>query len=734
MPSDDLLKSGNSLMKQALELQRQGRLADAEKIYQQIIALAPTQPEAYDLSGVIARQTGRLDVAEDRMRRAVALSPKDVNFQINLAGTLLMKGRARAAEEVFRHALILDPNRLDAIKGLSFALLEQGENEQAIRGFERLAQLQPGRWEAVFDLGFAHGRSGQLHQAIACYERALATEPKSVQALSNLGNIKSRLKRYPEAEADLRRAIELAPNIAILHVNLGSALLAQCKTDEAIAVLRRAIALNPAIPEAYSNLARALHNHGEVDEKVRCSEKALELRPDYAEAMLNLGTGLREQGRTADAMPWFVRAAALDPEDQVALSNIQFSMILLPGYSMESIARASSDFWLRRKTSNLPSSPFPNAADPHKRLRVGYVSADLRRHPVAYFLLPILEHHDKNSFEVFCYYAQKPEDEYTARLKCLSDAWRNIASITDQEAEAMIRNDAIDILVDLSGHSEGNRLTVFANHPAPVQVTYLGYPATTGLDAMDYRLTDAIADPPGDGDRHYTEKLWRLKDTLVCYQPPPDMPEVSELPAKANGYLTFGSFNGVSKVGPEVVSLWARILKAVPHSKLVITTIPAGRAQNRMRELFAAQGVEADRLQMFEMLSSVEFLNIYRIVDIALDPCPCNGGTSTCESLWMGVPVVCLAGETFAGRVGPSMLAASGHPEWVAKNQEEYFDIALRLASDFAALAAARSSQREQIRNSPLFDAGKFTLGLERAYREMWGAWCVSQPAPAAAR
>ncbi len=730
-PTADAVAAINKLMVQGVACHQQGRLEEAEKYYRQALALAPLHAGPYDLLGAIAQQNGNYGVAVDLMRRAVELRPSEIDFHLNLANALLAKGDARESELAFRRLLTLAPNLLAATGGFGFALLAQGKTE-ALPIFEQVARLEKNRWEAAFNLACACEQLGKPEQALDWYERALVLEPRAAQVLSNLGNLKSRLKRYAEAEADLRRALALEPSAAIAELNLGTALLAQGKTAESIACFRRAVALNPAMPEAYNNLARALQDEKEFDEQVRCCEQALTLRPDYPNAMVNLGCALREQGRTSEAMEWFKRAAAINPGDQGALSNIQFSMILLPGYDRAALSRANRDFWLNRPVRDPQTARHANTPDPKKRLRVGYVSADLRRHAAAYFMDPILAHHDKREFEVFCYYSHAREDEYTARFKTLADGWRNIADAADSEVAAMVAADGIDILVDLGGHTVNSRLTVFADHPAPVQVTYLGYPATTGLAAMDYRLTDAIADPAGNADAWYREKLWRLADSLWCYAPPADLPEVSELPALNNGYVTFGSFNNVNKIGPELVALWARILKGVPGSRLLLTSVPKGHAQQRMQGLFAADGIEASRLEMVATLQNVEFLKLYRSVDVALDSFPCNGATSTCESLWMGVPVISLAGDTFAGRAGLSLLTASGLAEWIAFDEKEYLAIAMRLAGRPAVLAAIREELREKVSHSALGDGVKFVLGLERAYRDMWSNWCGAYKNPSA--
>lgn len=722
---DDAI-AGANLFRQAVEQYQQGRIADAEQLCRRALLLAPLQADPHHLLGAIAQQTGHGGAALTLLARAAELAPENAHIQSSLANTLLEQGDARAAAQAWRRALSLRPDFAAAANGLGFALRALGENDEALKTFELVVRLDPGRWEAIFNLGCAYEQSGRLQPAIECYERVLALQPDSVPALSNLGNARSELGQFDAAEAALQRVIALEPGAAMAHVNLGNVLLARGDAGGAIERFRRAIALDPGLPEAFHNLGRALQETGEFDEQVRCCEQALKLRPQYPKAMVNLGSGMLEQGRTGEAMEWFGRAAALDPDELSARANIQFAMILLRGYDMAAIYRANRDFWSGRQIAPARKTAFAHAAGPRQRLRVGYVSADLRRHAAAYFMDSILAHHDKSAFEVFCYYNHDREDEYTARLKAAAGHWRNIAHVADDAAAAAVEKDQIDILVDLAGHTANNRLDLFAKRPAPVQVTYLGYPATTGLEAIGYRLTDEVADP-ADADRFYSEQLWRLPASLWCYTPPPDLPDCGELPAATNGYVTFGSFNNVNKTGPGVVALWAGILNRVAGSRLLISSIPAGVAQERMRDLFAGHGIDASRLRMQAPLPHVEFLKLYREVDIALDSFPCNGATSTCESLWMGVPVVSLTGATFAGRAGLSLLTAAGCGDWVAADEAQYADIAARLAGDLAALAAIRRGLRSRMRVSPVGDAPGFTRALEDAYRGMWQRWCATR-------
>jgi predicted O-linked N-acetylglucosamine transferase (SPINDLY family) len=365
----------------------------------------------------------------------------------------------------------------------------------------------------------------------------------------------------------------------------------------------------------------------------------------------------------------------------------------------------------------------PNSRDPERRLKIGYVSGDFYRHAVAYFIEPVLAHHDKSRFEVYCYYNNTQHDDFTDRLIAYTDHWIPCKFLSDDQLAERIRADGIDILVDLSGHTSGNRMRVFARKPAPIQVTYLGYPGTSGLSAMDYRITDHCADPE-QNEIYYSEKLLRLPDSLWCYRPSDDMPEVGPLPALRNGYITFGSLNNFNKINDQCIGLWADLLKAVPGSRLVMVTVPEGAAREQLLEKFLGLGVAAGRLDIFGKLPFREFHRMFRQIDISLDPVFVNGATTTCESLWMGVPVLSLAGGRFLSRAGLSILGAAGLPEFAPATREAYLGVAVRLADNIPALAQLHDGMRARIAVSPLCDEARFTRNFEHAFRDIWGKWC----------
>ena len=374
--------------------------------------------------------------------------------------------------------------------------------------------------------------------------------------------------------------------------------------------------------------------------------------------------------------------------------------------------------------------PLSSDGDPGRRLRVGYVSNNFREHSVAFFVEALLASHDRSKVEIFCYADIMLADEFSGRLRRHSAQWRVITGQSDAQVAELIRQDAIDILVDLAGHTARNRLLVFARKPAPVQVTYLGYCNTTGLSAMDYRFTDALADSPGTTEHLHTEQLVRLPDCAWCYRPPDASPAVETPPVLRSGHITFGCFNARPKITGEMLALWARLLLEMPASSLLLKNVGFGEpsARQHTRDLLAKAGIAPERVELVGRVPTLAgHLATYARVDIALDTFPYHGTTTTCEALWMGVPVITLAGRTHASRVGVSLLTTTGLPELVASSPDEYVKIAAALATDVPRLAALRTTLRTRMASSPLMDASRFARNVEAAYRQMWRTWCAKQ-------
>ncbi len=488
----------------------------------------------------------------------------------------------------------------------------------------------------------------------------------------------------------------------------------------------------------HNNLGSALQDQGNLEEAVACYQRALALKPDYAEAHNNLGNALKDQGRPDEAIACYRRAQELKPDYAVAGSNLLFALQYCAGITPAALAEAHAEYDrrhaapLRSREQGAGGGRGTRAAgrgagggEQHAghdgRLRLGFVSADLGRHPVGYFLVRVLENLSRQEHETICYSDRIGKDDLTYRLRAASTQWRDVIGMNDQQLTEQIRADRIDILFDLAGHTAHNRLLVFARKPAPIQVTWAGYVGTTGLTAMDYLLADRYEVPPG-AERHYRERVLRMPDGYVCYDPPAYAAPVTPLPALERGQVTFGCFNNPAKITPQAVEVWARILRRLPGARLVFKFKgwnDRGVAR-RFGEMFAAHGIGPGRLEFLGYSPHVELLAEYGRIDLALDPFPYNGGLTTCEALWMGVPVVTCPGATFASRHSLSHLSSVGLTETVARNLDEYVELAVSLAGDLPRLAALRAGLRQRMAASPLCDGKRFATNLAAILYDVW--------------
>ncbi len=496
------------------------------------------------------------------------------------------------------------------------------------------------------------------------------------------------------------------------------------RNELAVELLRRAIALQPNVADYHNTLGIVFDSQRQHDRAVGAYESALRVSPHHAAAHNNLGSALCDLGLIDSAIASFRRAVNLRPEKASYLSNLIYSLHIQPTYPSNSIhteVTRWNDLYCRPLAAS--SRRHTNDRSPARRLRIGYVSPDLREHAVAFFLTPLLEAHDREQFSICCYASVSRPDAITGKLRKCAEVWRDSAALSDSALAGQVRSDGIDILIDLSMHTAGNRLPAFALRPAPVQVSWLAYPGSTGLEVIEYRLTDAFIEPPAEVSVLTPELPIRLPDAWCCYQPIGYFPEVGDLPAERAGYVTFGSLNKLSKVNDRVMHCWAELLRALPDSRLLMLC-PEGRSRERIREYLATRSVDAERVEFVSFISLSDYLKTYQRIDIALDPFPCNGMTTTCHALWMGVPVVTLPGTTAISRAGLSLLSNAGLPELVAASEDHYVTIATGLACDLTHLAGLRATLRARMAKSPLMDAPKFARHFEQALRGMWQKWC----------
>jgi predicted O-linked N-acetylglucosamine transferase (SPINDLY family) len=710
---------------QALQHHAAGRLQEAEQLYRQILAQQPAHVDAKHLLGVIAHQAGRNDIAIDLIRQAITLNPDYAEAHSNLGQALKDQGQLDEAIAAFRRAIALKPELPEAHSNLGNALREKGQLDEAIAACEQAIRLRPGYADAYNNLGNALKDKGQLDDAIAAYRHAITLKSDYPEAHSNLGNALREKGELDEAVAACERAITLKPGYPEAHCNLGNALKDQGQLDEAIATYRRAIALNSNFPEAHSGLGVALKDKGELDEAVAAFRQAIVLRPDYPEAHNNLGNALKDKGELDEAIAAFRRAIALRPRYAEAHSNLIYTLQYHPGYDSQSIAEEYRR-WNRQHAEPLRKfiQPHTNNRDPDRRLRIGYVSADFRNHASAYFLLPLLKHHDPRQVELFCFAQVVRSDAMTLQFQQRANAWRNTVGVSDDQIARQIREDQIDILVDLKMHTAENRLLVFARKPAPVQATWLGYPGSTGLTAIDVRLSDPYLDPPGMDESTYSERTIRLPDTFWCYDPLDggEIP-VNSLPALQTGVITFGCLNNFCKINDGLLSLWAQIMRQVKGSRLLLLA-PEGSHRQRTLERLGHEGIDQGRIEFVVLQSRQKYLETYHRIDLVLDTFPYNGHTTSLDSLWMGVPVVTQVGSRPVARGGWSQLSNLGLGELAGETAEQFVRLAVELAKDLPRLEQLRSTLRPRMQQSPLMDAPRFARNIEAAYRHMWRTWC----------
>jgi protein O-GlcNAc transferase len=689
----------DATMTAAGERHRAGQLLEAETLYRRILQVQPDHADALHLLGLVVSRAGRPAEAIELVRRAIAVNPSAADYWIDLG-------------------IILDP---------------LGRWDEAIGAYRQAIALRPGSPEAHNNLGNALAARGRLDEALAALTTALSLRPDYADALYNLGNIHQRIGNLKGAAECLSRSTILRPDWAPAHNNLGSALCELGRLDEGITAYRHALALCPTEAGIHENLGEAYHGKGEVDAAIACFEAALKLRPNSVSALNSLGNACKNRGEIARAIDCYERALSADPDFELADANRLLALTLHPDCDPSAMLREQK-LWEQRHARRFfkeTARPYANDRAADRRLRVGYVSADFRDHVVGRNVLPILRERDRAQFEVFCYSNVNRPDAMTDRFRSLSDGWRNIARLDNRSAADLVRADEIDILVDLSLHTGGNRLLIFARKPAPVQVTFAGYPGGTGLSTIDWRLTDPYLDPPGVTDGDYVERSYRLAHSFWCYDPQAMgwesgtgavPPEVGPLPALKNGFITFGNLSNFCKVHDGVLALWARVLREVDCSRMLVMA-PPGRCRTRVLDAMTHFGVERGRVEFTVYQPRGSYLSTFNRVDLGLDTSPYNGHTASLDSYWMGVPVISRLGRTVFGRAGLSQLTNLGLSELVARDDEEFVKIAAEWAGDVRRLAELRRGLRQRLLDSPLGDAHRFTRNIESAYRAMWKAW-----------
>jgi len=747
-------------------LEAEGRIEEAMQCYLKAIRLAPNLAQARFNHGNILLLKGELEGAQDAFKTAIKLKPDYAEVHCALGVVLKELGQMDDAVDSYKRALELNPDLVEAHSNLDLisndlfymgnVLASEGELESAIDLYRKALEINPDIAEVHCNLGLASQELGMLDEAVAHYRLALEIKPYLAEAHSNLGSALHKLGDFENAVASYRCAVNLQPDFVEAHCNLGLALQKIGQFDSAIASYRRALEIKPDYAEAYSNLGGALQTIGQNKQAVECCQRALEIMPDLAEAHMNLGCALqhlmqyegaeasfrqvlafephntdalcnlanmlREIGQLDGAKAYFRRALEINPDLYRARSELLFVLLYTASHTpLYYLGQAREFGRIVAGRVGARFSAWQCTARP-ERLRVGLVSGDFRIHPVGYFLEGLLSHINPDRIELIAYPNHYEEDALTARIRPCFSAWKPLFGLNDEAAAHLIHGDGVHVLLDISNHTGRNRLPMFALKPAPVQVTWLGLPSTSGLAEMDYVLGDPYA-IPAEFESHFSEAVWRMPESCLCLAVPDSPVNVAPLPAHSAGYVTFGSFNNLAKMTDEVVAVWVRVLKAVPNSRLFLKTkqLSDPVVCEKTRQRFVSCGIAPERLLLSGALASRDdHLAAYNNVDIALDTFPYSGVTTSVEALWMGVPVLSMQGDRFISRTAASIAHNAGLPGWIAADQDDYVAKAVEFTTNLERLATLRAGLRQQVLASPLFDAPRFARNFEDA---LWGMW-----------
>ncbi|KDP36193.1 hypothetical protein JCGZ_08837 [Jatropha curcas] len=759
-----------------LQMQNMGRLAFDS--FSEAIRLDPQNACALTHCGILYKDEGRLVEAAESYQKALradsSYKPAAECLAIvltDIGTSLKLAGNTQEGIQKYYEALKIDPHYAPAYYNLGVVYSEMMQYDTALGCYEKAALERPMYAEAYCNMGVIYKNRGDLEAAIACYERCLTVSPNFEIAKNNMAIALTDLGTKVKLEGDInqgvafyKKALYYNWHYADAMYNLGVAYGEMLKSDMAIVFYELAFHFNPQCAEACNNLGVIYKDRDNLDKAVECYQMALSIKPNfsqslnnlgvvytvqgkmdaaasmiekaimanatYAEAYNNLGVLYRDAGNIAMSINAYEQCLKIDPDSRNAGQNRLLAMNYINEGHDDKLFDAHRD-WGRRFMKLYPQyTSWDNPNDPERPLVIGYVSPDYFTHSVSYFIEAPLVYHDYANYKVAVYSAVVKADAKTNRFreKVLKNGgiWRDIYGIDEKNVANMVREDKVDILVELTGHTANNKLGMMACRPAPVQVTWIGYPNTTGLPTIDYRITDSLADPPDTKQKH-VEELVRLPECFLCYTPSPEAGTVSPTPALANGFVTFGSFNNLAKITPTVLQVWARILCAVPNSRLVVKCKPfcCDSVRQRFLKMLEDLGLESLRVDLLPLiLLNHDHMQAYSLMDISLDTFPYAGTTTTCESLYMGVPCVTMAGAVHAHNVGVSLLSNVGLGHLIAKNEDEYVQLALQLASDIPALSNLRMSLRDLMSKSPVFDGPNFTLGLESAYRNMWKRYC----------
>jgi protein O-GlcNAc transferase len=718
--ADSLIAEGN-------RAEKEGKLGEACDLYRKAVAAAPGYARAHLNHGIGLEAVGEADASLAAYEAALAIDPADPYVNYNLGKLLYTRGAWKRADRLLRQALETRPDLAEAQIVLSRVLESQGEIAAAAAALEAALKLQPGDFGALYHYARVLGKLGRFEQAEAVLERALVADPGNADAAFELARLLMARNEPGRAAPQLRAALARKPDFVEARSALAQVLDAHGDFAAAAKELEAVLEQRPDWVDALCNYGYVLKKLMRVPEAERALRRALAVDPGHARAYRMLGNVLLAQCRMDEALALYRDARERCPGDIELESAELFALNASEGIADDVLFARHAELGKRIERAHPPRfEPFRNSREPDRRLRIGYVSGDFYNHVVTLFMVPVVERHDRSAVEVFCYSTGDRVDDYTRQLSRCADVWRETSSMSAARLADEIHRDGIDILVDLAGHSGIPQLALFAQRPAPVQATWLGYLNTTGMTRIQYRISDRHADPPGLTESHHTETLLRLPHSQWCYRPFVTMPCAEMPPFAQNGHITFGSFNQAMKLSRSSRRLWADILARVPNSRLLVLGIPEGRARDELWRDLSAAGVDRERITLLPYLLLPDYYRRLGAVDIALDTAPFSGGTTTCDALWMGVPVITLPGSRPSSRSAASILTTAGLADWVASTPEDYVRRAVEFSGNKPMLAAIRKSLRERFQQSPLMDEKRFVRDLEAVYRDMWRRWCES--------
>lgn len=712
----------DQLFQIAVTRYQSGNNREAAELCQQVLSLHPDHPDALHLLGLIARREGDMDRALALLQRVILAKPTSTDYRNNFAITLMQCGQIDRAITEFQQIVAINPSAGEAWSNLGSALFSIGATQQSAAAFSNAVELLPTAFEPRLGLGTVYRRLGKFIPAETALRQAIALRPAVAQAHVELGQLLFQIGKPIDGIHALQSAVAVAPGDVDVLNFLGNGLVQMERLDEAESIFLKALGINPRSDAVLNNLGNLYRVQTRADEALEMYRRAIAANPKQAAAYSNLGNTLRDAGNLPEAIKAFGHAVELDPASAAIRSNLAYACCFDPSYTAADILREAR-LWADRFETPLLARQRPHDLDRsvNRRLRIGYVSPDFRDHVIGRNVLPIVEHHDRDRFEIHGFSSLLRHDHLTEKFVHACDVWHECAGLSDSELATLIRNQHIDILIDLSLHMAGNRLQTFAEKPAPVQITWAGYPGTTGLRSIDYRLTDPHVDPPGT-DEFYSEHLLRLPNSFWCFRGGDRAPAVNSLPALSSGAVTFGCLNAPTKVTEPSLALWSAVLNAVPNARMVLLVFEGSRRQEVIN-FFHSQGIDRSRVEFAAFVPSDAHLWRYHRIDIALDPLPYTGHTTTLEGLWMGVPVVTLSGSTSMSRGSVTALQNLGLGHLIAHTPKDYVRIAQEIAADVPALATLRQSLRARMATSPLCDEVTFTRDVESAYWQCWKRW-----------